>query len=419
MILPRKVLHVLNGASGGAALSTLGLISSFREMGIDACAVCHNMGLPGDFDALRDATRGNLLVTPLYWWNRKLRPKWWKRPLLEARQLYQTGFVRGSTRRVVEFAKSQNPDLIHSNTILTLEGGYAARQLGLPHVWHLRELVGPGHRFRFFREGPAFGKLVAKNADRLVANSHVSASLVREWLPPGLLEVVPNGIDIERFAPKNHKASNKPVVVGMVANLTSEGKGHDLVIEIAARVYPSLPITWRFYGLDPSQGGQVRGKPYLDRMHERIKESGLQDRFRFMGHIANPTQIMSEIDVLIHTCNHESFGRVIVEAMAAGLPVVGVAAGALNEIVVHGQTGYLYAADDFDTFAKTIETLVMQPELRNRIGKEGRKRASDNFSLDACAQSMAHIYSELMKTSVAANRTGAQPAAATSVTYPT
>jgi len=404
MTIPRKVLHFLNGASCVAALSTLGLISSFREMGIDACAVCHNMGLPGDFDALRDATGGNLLITPLYWWNRKLRPKWWKRPLLEAWQLYQTGFVLRSTRRVVSFAKAQNVDLIHSNTILTLEGGYASRQLGLPHVWHLRELVGPGHRFRFSNEGTSFGQFVAKYADRLIANSHVTAGTVQDWLPPGLLEIVPNGIDVKKFVERNHNQSTTPTIVGMVANFTSQGKGHDRVIEVAARIDPSLPIEWRFYGLDPSQGGTIRGNTYLDKIHDQIRAYRLQDRFRFMGYIDNPIEIMADIDILIHTCKHESFGRVIVEAMAGGIPVVGIAEGALNEIVVHGHTGYLYAADDFDAIASAIGNLAMQPNLRNQVGQAGRKRALDNFSLDVCANRIAQIYFDLMNTSPAAAR---------------
>lgn len=150
---PKKVLHLLNGAGGGAALSTLGLIDAFQKMGIEACAVCDDAGSPGERQRLHDATRGAVLFTSLYWWNRKIRAATWKRPLIELRQLIRTGWIRRSTDQVVRFAEEQQIDLIHTNTILTPEGGLAARRLGLPHVWHLREMLGPTRPFRLSMHG--------------------------------------------------------------------------------------------------------------------------------------------------------------------------------------------------------------------------------------------------------------------------
>ena len=145
---PRKVLHVLNDAGGGAALSAIGLIESHRRQGIESCAVCHESGTLEERQRLLDVTRGDVLFTPLYWWNKKIRARFWKRPLIEAKQIWETRWTRSSTRRVMEFAVRHQADLIHTNTILTPEGGLAARRLGLPHVWHLRELLGPGMPFR-------------------------------------------------------------------------------------------------------------------------------------------------------------------------------------------------------------------------------------------------------------------------------
>src|SRR5207248_1139130 len=140
---PRKVLHVFNSASGGAALSTLGLMEMFRKQGIAACAVCHDAGTPSEREQILRATNGETLFIPLYWWNKKIRAALWKRPLIELRQLVKTGWMRRSAGRVTEFARVHGAELIHTNTFLVPEGGIAARRLGLPHVWHIRELLGP------------------------------------------------------------------------------------------------------------------------------------------------------------------------------------------------------------------------------------------------------------------------------------
>ena len=167
---PAKVLHVLNGASGGAALSTLGLIASLEQLGVASCAVCHTAGTPAERTRLADAVRGEVVFTPLYWWNRKIRYPLVLRPVAEARQVLRTGWTRRSASQVARAAARWGAELIHTNTIVTPEGGLAAAALGLPHVWHVRELIGPGKPYRFWREGRAFGERVARRASRLIAS---------------------------------------------------------------------------------------------------------------------------------------------------------------------------------------------------------------------------------------------------------
>jgi glycosyltransferase involved in cell wall biosynthesis len=389
---PRHILHVLNSAGGGAALSTIGLIDSLRERGIESSAVCHDAGNASEREKLHAATRGKLLFTPLYWWNRKIRQKTWKRPLSELRQLWRTGWKRRSTAQVVRFARRHEVDLIHSNTILTLEGGFAAHELGLPHVWHVRELVGPGHPFRFSNEGPALGRFLQSQAAKVIANSQVTAAAIQSWLPPGLLDVVPNGIDVSRFVPRQHAAANRPLVVAMVGSLTSRWKNHLLFIQAASLVDPALPIEWRIYGHDPSRGGQLAQDEYVNQLLAEVRRAGLADRFRLAGFHADPVEIMAQVDLLVHPAENESFGRVIVEGMAAGLPVVGVNAGGVGEIVRHEETGLLAPPGAADAMARYITRLASDADLRNRYGAAGCRRAHECYSLQACVEGVIRTY---------------------------
>jgi glycosyltransferase involved in cell wall biosynthesis len=392
---PQKVLHILNSAGGGAALSTLSLIDHLKAQGIASAAVCHDAGTAEERRALQEAVDGEVLFMRLYWWNRKIRTPAWRRPLVEARQIVATGWSLGSAARVAEAAQRWHADLIHTNTILVPEGGRAARTLGLPHVWHLRELLGPGHPFRLTREGPAFGRYMAHYCSKLVANSQTSAELIRDWLPNNLLAVVPNGIDLARFAARP-EPTNGRISIGMVGNLTSRSKKHALFIEAASLVDPSLPIQWRIYGHDPSQGGAAHGDSYINELHAQVARLNLGDRLRFAGFHSDPARIMSEIDVLVHPADNESFGRVVVEAMAASLPVVGMRGGGVAEIVLDGETGLLSEPDNARDLAQKIEQLARDPLRCRQFGLAGRQRAEANYSVAACAEGIVRVYEQAM-----------------------
>jgi starch synthase len=394
---PTKVLHVLNGPTGGAALSTLALISSLEKAGVRSCAVCHDQGTETDRKRLAEAVHGELVFTQLYWWNKKIRYPLLLRPAMEIRQGLRTGWALRSSRRVQHAAERWHADLIHSNTILTPEGWMAARALGLPHVWHIRELIGDDKPFRFYLHGRRFGDYVARRASKLIANSNVTASLVADLFPPGVLEVVPNGIDVSRFAPADGGAPRPDkLVVAMVAGMTARWKKHNVFVKAALQVDSTLPIEFRIYGQDPSAGGTRSVNPYIDELHALITAADAKARFAWPGYVADPRRVMSEIDILVHSADHESFGRVIVEGMAAGLPVVGANGGGVAEIVVHGKTGILVPPDDHVAMARAIEELARDPGRRAALGRAGRERALDKYSLEACANGVLAVYEQAM-----------------------
>ena len=389
--LPKKVLHVMNAANGGSACSALGLIQKLRsQFGIGACAVCDCIGRREDFEELREAVRGELVVRPLYWWNKKIRTAAWRRPFVELRQMLQTGMLRGSVNDTVAAARSFGADFVHSNTSVTLEGGETARRLRLPHVWHLRELIGPRQPYRFRYEGRAWGDYVCRRASMVIANSHRTAECIRDWLPANRLVTVYNGIDLGRFEPRSSYGNRQPLVVGMVGSLGSTWKRHDWFVEAAGLVARELPIEFRLYGVVPERATGAYAQEYLGRLRQLADQYSLGGRLRFMGFTAyDPAP---EIDIMLHTSPKESFGRAVVEGMATGAPIVGVCDGGVGEVVVHGETGILVNPGDVKGLAEAVERLAADPDLCRRLGTAGRMRAENFFSLDACASGVADAY---------------------------
>jgi glycosyltransferase involved in cell wall biosynthesis len=389
MTVPRRVLHVMNGTGGGAALSTLALISVLERHGIASSVVCHDMGSEAEKEAIRQATRGAVTFVPLYWWNKKIRARLWKRPLIELQQGWRTGASMSSSAQVASHALRDQCDLIHTNTILTPEGGRAASFLGLPHVWHVRELLGEGAPFQLPWSGEKLGKVLLRRSSMVVANSPISARPLAPHLTDAHLAVVENGIDLSSFVPRV-RAPGTPLVVAMVGNISSRWKKHDLFLRAMAQVKVAVPVELRFYGhADESDD-------YVHDLRRTAQELGIGERLHFMGHLP-PARIMSEIDLLVHPADQESFGRVIVEAMAAGLPVVGVAGGGVAEIVVHEETGFLAPIDDAAAIAGFVTRVLEAPELAARLGQAGRARAQDRYSLEAHGKAMVAVYARAMK----------------------
>ncbi len=375
----------------------MGLIEELSRAGIESSAVCHIAGSIAEQQRLSDAVQGRIVFVPLYLWHRKIRSAWWKRPALEALQLWKTGWRLRSRTAIIRAARAFRADLVHTNTILTPDSAWAAHRLGLPHVWHVRELVGPGRPFRLPYEGHALGCYLTQRASIVVANSSATHDVLEPHLSSARLACVVNGINIDAFVRAPRAVRVGPPVVGMVANLTARWKKHAVFISAAARVSVVTPATFCIYGHDPGSAND----PYSEKLHDLVLKAGLDDRFGWRGFVDNPVDVMHGIDILVHPADGESFGRIAVEAMAAGIPVVGVRGGGLAEIVVHGETGFLADVDDVAGIGRHIEQLLRDGELRNRFGAAGRRRAEEHFSLRVHGERMLEVYRRAMVMAVA------------------
>jgi glycosyltransferase involved in cell wall biosynthesis len=390
---------VFNAAAGGAARSSLDLIVGLDEAGVRSCVVCPADGTPEEQDAIADAVGGRVLFRPLYRWQRKIRTPWWRRPAMELYQWQRTGLVRGSTAAVAAFARDQHADLLHTNTLLNPEGGRAAARLGLAHVWHVRELVGPGAQFRFWRESSFLPRRVVPLASVVVANSEATAARLAHLGLPGAT-VVPDGLVLDDLlavsAPGPTTAADRPVVVGMVANLMSFSKRHDLFVDAAALLDPDLPVELRIVGHDRHPDGRPLDDPPVRALRERIRSAGLADRITFAGYAPDPAAIMAGLDVVVQPSGLESFGRTLVEAMAAARPVVAATGGAACELVDDGVTGLLVPPDDAPALARAIDALVRDPQRRRVLGEAGRARAQARYGVGRAVDQLLDVYARAL-----------------------
>jgi glycosyltransferase involved in cell wall biosynthesis len=391
------VLHVLNGAGGGATLSTVELAQALAVRGFEPHAVCHaGHGTVAERRDLLDMFGGRVTFVPLYFWNRRVRTAPAKRVLVVARQEVRTGHGLVSAARVRDVVEERRIDLVHSGIAIVPDGAVAARSLGLPHVMHVRELLGPDQPFRIPGEGRRLARVLGGPHDRLVANSQTTASLLARAVPGLDVDIVPNGLDLARFDPvaDDHDEARPVRVVAMVANLYSTWKRHDLFVDAAAIVARRHPeLEFRIYG----HRDYAASDAYVDDLISRAAAEGLTSKLVLAGYLSDPTEMMRGIDLLVQPTSAESFGRVVVEAMASKVGVVGVGEGPLGELVEHERSGLLAGDSTPEALAEVITRFVEDQELRAKAVARARLRAHELFSIERCADRMATIYESMLR----------------------
>jgi glycosyltransferase involved in cell wall biosynthesis len=137
--------------------------------------------------------------------------------------------------------------------------------------------------------------------------------------------------------------------------------------------------------------------PQRTELEELARRLGLVERVRFLGFRTDARAIMEQVDVVVHTPLYEGFGIVVLEAMAAGRPVVANdAPGGIAEMVIHRQTGLVAPAGSSAAVVEALARLARDPAERRRLGQNGRARYEQQFSARAMAERTAAVYRRVL-----------------------
>lgn len=377
------VLHVLNSYGGGAVISALELIESLGKIGIRSCIVADNGADEKERQHIGGYVEGRVLFIPVYWTNKRIRAAWWKRPLIELISVWKTWKGYRYQNEISNFIRLHEVKIVHTNTIVVAEGAIAAKRNNLPHVWHVRELIGPNKHFQFYNYSQ-WSNWIEKHCEVLIANSTLTADCLLQFFESSKVKIISNGIAVEKFQLKMHEEKSV-IIVGMVGSATSRWKNHRFFIETAGEL-KNESIEFRIYGAIPADGD-----PYFEELDNLIDSLEAQMKVRFIEPQPPPV-IMQEIDILFHPSDLESFGRIFVEAMAGGIPVIAVNKGGGLEMIQNDVNGYLIPLNDKKAAVSAIQLLASDYNLRNRLGKNGRQLSEAEYALDALALKIRDLY---------------------------
>lgn len=314
----------------------------------------------------------------------------------------------GSARAAVQFAhhlRRCQAKIVFCNTYNDLRlAGRVARTLRLPVIWRSHADVFPSFPRISRRQQQAIVALIKRTVSRVLTTTEYDRKLIlAAGVPAEKVHVVPLGVDLQAYAAAKAEGLKlrqelgiPPSVplIGFVARMVPQ-KGHTLFFEALARVIAQRPeVRVLVVGDVAVDGTDPDG--FRRMLKARVEELSLSKVVTFTGFRDDISAVMNTIDLFVHASLREPFGSVIVEAMAAGTPVIASKTLGPQEIIEDGITGLLTPPGDVEALAVSILRLLEDRNLTRRLGERGREHVVKRYDLRQTIELLDHHFLEVL-----------------------
>jgi L-malate glycosyltransferase len=308
------------------------------------------------------------------------------------------GEIALTALQVARLARVTGADIVHANSLrASLSAGIGAKGAGVPAIAHLRDRLPPN------MASTACLRMIDATCAGVIANSAFTGAALQEAGISRSAAVIGNPVDLDRFRPCSEAErdsirtrlglAREAIALGVVGQIT-RWKGQTTAIETVRRLAPELPsvqllIVGEAKFLHPSS--RHDNASYMEELQRVANDPTIDGRVSFLGERGDIPDVMRALDVLLLPSIGEPFGRVIIEAMAVGTPVVASADGGPSEVVDDMVTGMLVDPYDLERWAAAVRSLITNPELRRGIITAARRR-SEQYSTERHAEKVIDVY---------------------------
>lgn len=314
---------------------------------------------------------------------------WLRQERLPLRPWLRMAINAAAVRALARQLRADPPAVVYSNSLATPVGAMIARELHLPHVWHARESVrlqqsatydpGDARALRFIRDTSAY----------VVCNSEAIRRELAPHIPEDRLSVVYNGLVdgemMRRFSPRGltWRPGERPLELVHAASI-ARSKGHpDAIRAVACLKSRGVEVRLRVAGTGSAA--------LLRELQALARRLGVAGDIVWEGFCTDVPALLARCDIALVCSPFEAFGRVAVEAMAAGTPVVVSGGGGLTEIVEDGKNGLTYPPADAEALAEKILLLSFDPDLYSLLSATAFQDVYRRFSKQRYVQEMTGI----------------------------
>lgn len=301
-------------------------------------------------------------------------------------------FWSGSVVRVKRLLKKNNIDLIYcADNLSKIIGGMAGKWASIPVVAHCHDDFKEDFLGRLSR------LIYLTFLDRIIAVSEKVRIFfeVKNKVSQKVITIY-NGVDTELFNPDRLDTSLRKelgiregsVVIGSIGVIEKD-KGHRYLIEAIAKLKSEgiSDIVCIICGSGPEE----------ENLKELVKKRRLSGEVLFLGFRRDIPRVLRILDIMVMTSlTIESFSMVTIEAMAMQVSVIGTKVGALPEVIKDGETGILVPPGDVDALCKALRHLIENPQVRIEMGKNGRKRVLERFTIEENVRKTEELYLQLL-----------------------
>ncbi|WP_150265354.1 glycosyltransferase family 4 protein [Paenibacillus tepidiphilus] len=290
--------------------------------------------------------------------------------------------------KLAPLLKEEKVDCVHTNSLKSaLYGAIAAKKAGVPLIWHIRDHIGTPYLKPVVAKAIRVLSRLLPNG--VIANSHSTLNALE--LPRTKKTLVVYSAFAKAIGEGALKRSQQQDFNVLLVGRLAHWKGQHIVLE-AAKAFKQDPRV-KFWLAGDALFGE---EEYKQELLQKIEQDDLTN-VSLLGHVDDIQGLMSNADLLIHTSiTPEPFGQVIVEGMAAGLPVIASNEGGPVEIVVPGQTGLLIQPGDPAVLADAITWMLNHPAERRQMAENGMKRVKEHFVIENTVKDIVDYYKGLL-----------------------
>jgi glycosyltransferase involved in cell wall biosynthesis len=411
---PCRVLYVAKTAKGGSAFSLYHLVRGLDARSYEPVVLFYGNNHPYLIDQLTHSGIKTLLLNrstrsisstapppsakrrDIGGWLETKAGKTLARSYFSLKSGYR--FARQDLSKVwplVRVIRESRADVVHFNAGLrsSKPGIIAARLAQKPCLCHVRG----------FDELSTFDRQFARFVDGFIYISRaVEANYLAQGIPSQQGIVIHNAVDLRSFAATFDVVSGRAEfgwtmqdrVVGVVGRL-DWWKGHEYFLEAVAETARQVPQLKALIIGEPEKSPQNWN--YYQKLLSLTTSLNLDDKVIFAGFRQDIPRLMSTLDVVVLSSSvPEPFGRVVIEGMAAGKPVVATAAGGVLDIIQNGINGLLVPCKDAHALANALLTLLADPEKAQRIGLAARRRVEDSFTIQRQVAAVQAMYDSIL-----------------------
>ncbi len=388
---PCRILYVNHASKiAGAEQCLLRMISNLDRVRYHPFLVCP------EGDLAQEAVRQDVAVFPSrftdYQRNRsRIGRISFPNPLLAQWHALK---VAALARQIASLARNESVNIIHANSLLARAPTYLAGKItGIPVVWHVRDILSS----KLWRA--IYDLLATHGIARLIT---VSNACQLQFSCLSNVTTVYDGIDSESFKWDADAASRVRATFGLgeghivfgIFGRISSTKGHHHFVEAAIAVHARYPQTrWLVVGEAWSKEEQV----FLSRLRRLVSEAGLDRHTIFTGFRTDVSALMSACDVVVApSIIQDSFPNTVLEGMACSRAIVAYAVGGIPEAIEDGISGLLVRRMDAKGLAEAEMQLIEDPGLREKLGRNARKRVVTHFRVQEAQKLIEGIYDEIL-----------------------
>ncbi|GGF27672.1 glycosyltransferase family 4 protein [Echinicola rosea] len=302
-------------------------------------------------------------------------------------------YLYRASSALLALVNERNIKLIYTNTTAVWIGAWVAKKKNIKHIWHVREIIETPIWFKNFIE-----RYITYTGDLALCVSQAVIENMKPNVPSYMMKLVYNGINYLPFKEATYDLKDElgipqdTILIGMIARVHF-WKGQSYFLDVAkalAHRHDHLHFVM--------VGDAFEGYEYLyDEIKDKVKANGLTDKVSNLGYRTDIPNIMSGLDIfMLPSILPDPLPTTVLEAMAAGKPVVATAHGGATEMVLDGETGYLVPWDEAENASLAFDTLITDPSRRLAMGQAGQERVIEHFSIDAYVENMGKVFREFI-----------------------